>query len=63
MRLTKCESNQLIEATRMWFNKNGGNVDVKIKKVEVSHQHDNVTFIRPLNFSKVEKKIKKVRLD
>ena len=52
MKLTECEGEQLIEATRLWFARNGGVVDVTIKKVAEQHNHEHNDDVMPPGWSK-----------
>ena len=52
MNLTKCELNQFTEATRLWFAKNGGVIDVKIKTVDLRQEDEGPDFIMPLKWNK-----------
>ena len=54
MDLTKCEGDQLIEATRLWFARTGGVIDLKIKSVTTTHAHETSVDIMPPGFSKHE---------
>ncbi len=51
VQLTKCESNQFIESTRLWFARNGGVIDVKIKTIDLK-QEDEADFIMPPRWNK-----------
>ena len=51
MKLTNCELKQITEATRLWFARNGGVIDVKIKQVKTKRAEENV-FIKPKGFDK-----------
>ena len=42
MQLTKCESDQLIEITRLWFARNGGVVNIKVKQIKQKHKQEKV---------------------
>ena len=42
MKLEKHEGNQLSEATKIWFAKNGGAVDIKIKQVKTEHKQEKI---------------------
>ena len=53
MKLTTCEGDQLIEATRLWFAKNGGVVDVKIKKIAQQHEHEHNDDVMPSGFNRI----------
>jgi len=52
MKLTNCENNQLVEATGMWFARSGGAINLKIKKVEILHEHEDSAGVMPKGFSK-----------
>ena len=52
--LTECENNQLVEATRFWFAKNGGVVDRKIKVVKLNQEDETLDFIMPPKWNKHE---------
>ena len=52
MKPTKCESDQIIEAFTLWFARSGGIVDIKIKKIEMSHEHEELNSVMPQGFSK-----------
>lgn len=50
MKLTTCEGDQLIEATRLWFAKSGGVIKIKIKKVKLVHDQDESVYFIPKDF-------------
>ena len=50
--LTECELKQLTEATRLWFAKNGGVVDKKIKVVKLNQEDEAPDFIMPPKWNK-----------
>lgn len=50
LQLTECESKQLVEATRLWFARNGGPVKLKIKSTRISHDHSEIVKIKPDTF-------------
>jgi len=50
MNLTTCEGNQLIEATRLWFGRNGGEIQRTIKTVRVIHDQDDHINFKPKDF-------------
>ena len=52
MELTTCESNQLVEATKLWFARSGGIVSIKIKQIKLHHNHDETSSIKPSEFDK-----------
>ena len=52
MNLTKCESNQFIESTRLWFARNGGVIDVKIKTIDLKQEDEGPDFIMPPKWNK-----------
>lgn len=54
LRLTKCENDQLVEATRLWFAKNGGVVDQKIRTIELEQEDEAPDFIMPPRWNKHE---------
>ncbi len=52
LHLTKCENDQLVEATRLWFAKNGGVVDCKIKVIKLEQEDEEPDFIMPPKWNK-----------
>jgi len=54
MKLTDCENDQLVEATRLWFARSGGVVEVSIKKVAQQHSHEHHDDIMPPGFGRVK---------
>ncbi len=52
MNLTKCELNQLTEATRLWFARNGGAIDQKIKSINLKTEDGEPDFIMPPKWNK-----------
>lgn len=53
MKLTKCEGDQLIEATKLWFARSGGEVKVTIKEVALQHGHEHHDDVMPPGFSRI----------
>jgi len=52
LRLTKCENDQLVEATRLWFARSGGVIDQKIKVVNLKQEDEVPDFIMPPRWNK-----------
>ncbi len=54
MKLTQCEADQFIEFMRLWFARNGGVIDQKIKSVNLKIEDGEPDFIMPPRWNKHE---------
>ena len=50
MQLTKCESDQLIEITRLWFARSGGLVNIKIKQIKTEREEERFNKAKELKY-------------
>lgn len=58
MKSTKCESKQMIEAIRIWFHNNGGDVQTKIKHTKINNAESEIVNIKPIGFENYKPNLK-----